>query len=284
METGRPSRTAQRVAVRRAAHQLLDRPLILHDPFALRIVGPDAAAATRARADERSSRAFRAFVSVRSRIAEGELARAVAAGVRQYVLLGAGLDTFAWRNPWAELGLRVFEVDFPATQRWKRQRVENVGMGVPESLVFAPVDFERQTLAEGLAEAGFQPGQPAVFAWLGVVPYLTLEAFRASAAFIGSLPAGSALVFDYTADPSQLPPPERLALAKLESKVAAMGEPFRLFFTSAKIEEEMRSMGFRQMEDLGSPEINERYFGGRDDKLRVVGGFARIVRAWVTAL
>ena len=148
MNEGRPSRTAQRVAVRRASHQLLDRPLVFEDPFAMTIIGPDAAAATAAKGDHRVSSAFRAFMAVRSRYSEDELANAVARGVRQYVVLGAGLDTFAWRNPFD--GLRVFEVDFPATQHWKRQRLANVGMGEPESLTFAPVDFESQTLADGL--------------------------------------------------------------------------------------------------------------------------------------
>jgi methyltransferase (TIGR00027 family) len=139
MNEGRPSRTAQRVAVRRAAHQLLDRPVVFEDPWALRIIGPDASAATAAKADYQVSSSFRAFMAVRSRYAEDELAEAVARGVRQYVVLGAGLDTFAWRNPWETV--HVFEVDFPATQHWKRQRLANVGMSEPPWLTFASVDF-----------------------------------------------------------------------------------------------------------------------------------------------
>ena len=195
MNAGRPSRTAQRVAVRRAAHQLLDRPLVFEDPFALTIIGPDAAMATEAKGDARTSAAFRAFMAVRSRYSEDGLAEAVTRGVRQYVVLGAGLDTFAWRNPWKDL--RVFEVDFPATQRWKRQRVANTGMGEPPALTFAPVDFESQTLHDGLRAAGFCEENPAYFSWLGVTPYLTPEAFESSVGFIGSLPSGTAVTFDY---------------------------------------------------------------------------------------
>ena len=238
MNEGRPSRTAQRVAVRRAAHQLLDRPLVFEDPYALKVIGTDAAAATQAKAEGRISSAFRAFMVVRSRYAEDELANAVARGVRQYVVLGAGLDTFAWRNPFADV--RVFEVDFPATQHWKRQRLANVGMGEPASLTFAPVDFESQTLADGLYKAGFRADQPAYFSWLGVTMYLTSEAFDATARFIGGLPAGGGVTFDYAVERSELGLLERIALDHLARKVAGMGEPFQLFFRPAELAATMR--------------------------------------------
>lgn len=277
MNQGRPSRTAQRVAVRRAAHQLLDHPRVLDDPFALTIIGPDAAAATRARAESRVSSSFRAFMAVRSRYAEDELALAVARGVRQYVVLGAGLDTFAWRNPFP--GLRVFEVDFPATQRWKRQRVANTGMGEPESLTFAPVDFETQTLAEGLRAAGFQTSEPACFSWLGVTMYLTREAFESTAGFIGSLPAGSAVTFDYALERSELGLFERLALDHLSRKVASVGEPFQLFFRGEELARAMRRLGFGEIEDLGRDELNARYLRSRADGLCLRGGIGRLMRA-----
>ena len=120
---------------------------------------------------------------------------AVAHGVRQYVVLGAGLDTFAYRNPFTEL--RVFEVDFPATQEWKREMLAEALIPLPASLTFVPLDFEHKILGDGLDEAGFDTGAPAFFGWLGVVPYLTLNAFRATLNMIACLPAGSGVTFDY---------------------------------------------------------------------------------------
>jgi methyltransferase (TIGR00027 family) len=277
MNEGRPSRTAQRVAVRRAAHQLLDRPLILEDPYALKIIGPDAEAATMAKAHGQVSSSFRAFMAVRSRYSEDELANAVARGVRQYVVLGAGLDTFAWRNLFSEV--RVFEVDFPATQHWKRQRLANVGMGEPPSLTFAPVDFESQTLANGLQKAGFRADQPAYFSWLGVTMYLTAEAFDATAGFIGALPAGSGVTFDYAVERSELGVFEKIALDHLGRKVAAMGEPFQLFFKPAELAARLRALGFRDIEDVGKDELNTRYLANRHDGLRLRGGIGRLMRA-----
>lgn len=277
MNEGRPSRTAQRVAVRRAAHQLLDRPLVLEDPYALKIIGPDAEAATQAKAHGQVSGSFRAFMAVRSRYAEDELASAVARGVRQYVVLGAGLDTFAWRNPFD--GVRVFEVDFPATQHWKRQRLANVGMPDPSCLTFAPVDFESQTLSDGLNKAGFRADQPAFFSWLGVTMYLTREAFESTAGFIGSRPSGGGVTFDYAVERSELGFFQQLALDHLASKVAALGEPFQLFFSPPELAETLRRLGFNDLEDLGADELNARYLRGRPDKLRLRGGIGRLVRA-----
>jgi len=277
MNEGRPSRTAQRVAVRRAAHQLLDRPLVFEDPCALKIIGPDAAAATLAKADGRVSSSFRAFMAVRSRYSEDELAAAVARGVRQYIVLGAGLDTFAWRNPWPDL--QVFEVDFPATQHWKRQRLANVGMGVPPTLTFAPVDFESQTLADGLRAAGFRTDRPAYFSWLGVTMYLTREAFESTVSFIGALPAGSGVTFDYAIERSELSLFEKLALDHLGRKVAAVGEPFQLFFRPAELAATMHRSGFHEIEDVGSDDLNARYLASRTDGLKLRGGIGRLMRA-----
>src|ERR1700760_489319 len=149
METGRASKTALGVAIRRAAHQMIDKPPVLDDPIATRLVG-DGYPRLMERAMHPVGRDFRGFMAARSRYAEDRLADSVAPGVAQYVVLGAGLDTFAYRNPFA--GLRIFEVDFPATQVWKRSMLESAAIGLPENLVFAAVDFENHTLSEGLAE------------------------------------------------------------------------------------------------------------------------------------
>src|SRR3954451_1033645 len=177
VETGRPSKTALRVAIRRAAHQLADPPPVLNDPISIRLIG-SGYARDLDRAMEKVARDFRAYMAARSRFVEDKLAEAVAQGVTQYVVLGAGLDTFAYRNPFPSL--RVFEVDFPATQKWKRELLAGAGIDVPESLTFVALDFEHKALAVGLAEAGFADRRPAYVGWLGVVPYLTMEAFTAT--------------------------------------------------------------------------------------------------------
>src|ERR1035437_4547389 len=169
MEMGRASKTALGVAIGRAAHQLVDVPPVLDDPIAVGLVG-SGYRGKMGRASHMVGRDLRAFVAARSRYVENQLAEAVARGVRQYVVLGAGLDTFAYRNPFAEL--RVFEVDFPATQEWKREMLAEAQIPLPSNLTFVPLDFEHKTLGDGLAEAGFDDGAAAFFGWLGVVPYL----------------------------------------------------------------------------------------------------------------
>jgi methyltransferase (TIGR00027 family) len=282
METYQPSRTAFRVALRRAAHQVVDHPVVLEDPLAIRILGPrgeDELQAEIARSDHAFSQSLRAFVAVRSRYAEDELAKAVASGVKQYVVLGAGLDTFSHRNTFADRGLRVFEVDHPATQAWKRQLLEAAKMNVPAETVLVAVDFERQRLPDVLAEAGFRAEEGAFFAWLGVTPYLTESAFKSTLAFIASVQPQSGVVFDYTVARSALCFLERVALDALSSRVAAAGEPFQLFFEPERLKELLRQFGFQQIEDLGVEQINARYFARRADGLRVKGGLGRLVSA-----
>src|SRR5664279_3830518 len=170
MKHGTPSRTALRVALRRAAHQIHDSPLVFEDPVAIPILGAtyaDELRRTPVRDDRPFSIALRAFIVARSRYAEDNLRHALAKGIRQYVLLGAGLDTFAYRNPYPEL--RVFEVDHPATQEWKRDLLQASGIPVPENLTYVPVNFEHESLDGELKAAGFDFRAPAYFAWLGVV-------------------------------------------------------------------------------------------------------------------
>jgi len=281
MQEGKFSRTAQRVAIRRAAHQLLDQPRVFDDPMALRIIGTDAAAELRSNPKEHHafSRAFRAFMAARSRYAEDELARAVAQGVRQYVVLGAGLDTFAYRNPYPSL--RVFEVDHPATQAWKREQLQAAKIAVPVSMTFVPVDFERQTLEACLAHSGFDFNSPAFFSWLGVTPYLTREACMATLALTAKMPVGSGVVFDFAIDPALLNAGQRQALAALSERVAAAGEPFQLFFDPGELQDELKSMGFHHTEFVQGKELNARYFQDRDDGLMVRGGMGHLMGAWV---
>jgi methyltransferase (TIGR00027 family) len=279
MESGRPSRTAFRVAMRRAAHQIFDRPPVLDDPIAVPLLGADFAI-DREREMHPVARAFRAFMAVRSRYVEDQLAAAVAEGVAQYVVLGAGLDTFALRNPYS--ALRVFEVDFPATQEWKRALLANAAIAPPSNLTFVPLDFEHQTLAGGLADAELDASAPAFFGWLGVVPYLTLDAFRSTLAAIAGLPKGAAVAFDYAVSPDTLSPPRRKVFDALAARVAAAGEPFKLFFTPPELNVELRSAGFQRVEQVDSDELNGRYFRGRADGLELPSpGLGRMAIAWV---
>lgn len=163
MRGGQPSQTARGAAAYRALHQTLEAGAIFKDQFALRILDQETAATLNEIATDDSVRPMRLFIAARSRLSEDTIANCVACGVRQVAVLGAGLDTFSLRNPYADLGLRVFEVDYPATQVWKRDRIRAAGLSEPPSLVFAPVDFERESLTEGLTRAGFRVDEPALF-------------------------------------------------------------------------------------------------------------------------
>jgi methyltransferase (TIGR00027 family) len=279
MEAGRASKTALRVAIRRAAHQLMDKPPVLDDPIAVRLVGPGFARDME-RAQHKVARDFRAFMAVRSRFVEDQLALAVARGVGQYVILGAGLDTFAWRNPFPQL--RLFEVDFPATQAWKQGMIADAGLDHPAGLTFVPLDFEHKTLAAGLSDAGFNAVEPAFCGWLGVVPYLTLEAFRATLGDIARMAPGSGVSFDYGLSPAVLGPLRRLALQALSERVASAGEPFKLLFTPHEIEKELRLAGFARIEQFDSKQLNSLYFANRADGLKLPDpGLGMLATAWV---
>jgi len=279
MEEAQPSKTALRVALRRAAHQLVDRPLLFEDPLAIRILGPAYAEELRRTPDKERrpfSAALRAFLVARSRYAEEQLATAYAAGVRQYCLLGAGLDTFAYRNYYE--GLQVFEVDHPNTQSWKHEMLQNARIEIPFTVRHVPVDFERQGLADQLQQSGFAFDQPTFFAWLGVVPYLTLEAFRATLALIASMPPASGVTFDYSLPRASLPFLEQLAHDSLSSRVAQAGEPFQLFFTPEEVRAELTA--FPHIEDLATKDISTRYFTNRTDGLNLKGSAAHLLTAW----
>jgi methyltransferase (TIGR00027 family) len=279
MQTGRASKTALGVAIRRAAHQLMDHPPVLLDPIAVRLVG-SAHPRQMERAMHRVARDFRAFMAVRSRYVEDQLANAVAQGVSQYVVLGAGLDTFAYRSPFPSL--RVFEVDFPATQQWKREMLAEAQIALPANLTFVPLDFEHHTLAEELPNAGLNLQAPAFFGWLGVVPYLTLAAFRDTLRAIAQLPQGSAVGFDYGLSPQSLSPVGRVAFDALAARVAAAGEPFQLFFTPDTMESELRAAGFHSIEQLDYEQLNQRYFNDRADGLKLSPvKLAMLVTAWL---
>jgi len=283
MIEARPSRTAFRVALRRAEHQLIDRPPIFVDPVAIPILGAEIAATLGADPShfERGplDRYLRAFMAARSRFSEDKLDAARTAGVRQYVVLGAGLDTFAYRQTRPDAPLRIWEIDHPATQAWKRQLLDAAHIAPPANLTYLPVDFERDSLAGALADAGFDASAGAVFSWLGVTPYLTKAAIRATLGFVAQVtPPPGGVSFDYSLSPSRMTDAGRAAFEALAERVARAGEPFISTFEPEELAADLRSLGFRRLEDVPGDDLNARYFAGRTDGLRV-GNVGRMMWA-----
>ena len=277
-----PKPSAHRVAILRAAHQLLDDPLVLEDPLALTILGPEDETALRQHLDryrDPFSVALRTTLVVRARVAEDAWAAAERDGVRQYVVLGAGLDTFAYRGKTAP-DTRLFEVDLPATQQWKRDCLKQAGIAEPPSLRYVPVDFETATLADSLARAGFRADQPAFFAWLGVVVYLEEAAVFDTLRFIASCAPGSGVVFDYCVETDLLNPLEQVGMKMAMQTVAAHGEPWKSQFHPNRLAATMRAMGFSAAESLAPDVLNQRYLADRQDGLRM-GGVTRLMHGQV---
>jgi methyltransferase (TIGR00027 family) len=271
MQLGKPSRTALAAAFHRAAHQVLEQGRIFADPLAVRILGVDALTIARQAGENPSGLRMRLFIAVRTRFAEDALAGAIDRGVRQLVVLGAGLDTYAYRNPFGDR-LRILEVDHSATQAWKRQRLRDAAIPLPSSLTFVPVDFERETLAERLATAGFDRAQQTFFTWLGVVPYLNQDAVWSTLAFIASLPNGAHVVFDYSDPPASLSAERRATHERRAQRVADLGEAWVTYFEAEKLHAKLAALGFAEIEDLGPAQIVSRYFPSRAGSLPDKGG------------
>jgi methyltransferase (TIGR00027 family) len=284
MEALTPSRTAQGAAMHRAAHQLIDKPPLFADPLAVRIIGPEAAEELRSGTDWHArdrAGGLRAFIAMRSRFAEDGLAAAVSRGVRQYVLLGAGLDTFAYRAGEFFSDVTVFEIDHPATQAWKRTRLAESGIAIPPNVTFAPVNFESETLADGLTRAGFDFSAPAFFAWLGVTPYLSHATVMETLKFIVTSTApGSEIVFDYAQPVEALDAAQCANFEAMAERVAAAGEPFKSSFDPAALTQDLHELGFSGVEDFDASALNPRYFANRADGLKLRGR-AHVVKARV---
>jgi methyltransferase (TIGR00027 family) len=276
MEAGRPSRTALGAAMHRAVHQTLEGGVIFADPFALQILDDEARAGLPAFASDTSQRSMRLFIAARSRFSEEAMAACVARGARQVVILGAGLDTFSLRNPHA--GVTVYEVDYPATQTWKRERLAQAGVPLPPSLTFAPVDFERQSLAEGLAAAGFRNDRPAYFQWLGVTPYLTRDAIIATLDFAASI-KGAEIAFEYAEPFENYQPGMQANLRAVAERAASLGEPWLSMFNPPDMAALMQGRSFTAFEDITRAELAARYYGDLGEGLRSSGPGPHMVRA-----
>ena len=260
------SRTAVMVAALRAAHQVMDEPPpILDDPISLRLLEAELqerVRAARGAPREPMSEGLRSHVVMRSRFAEDSLAEAVARGVRQYVSLGAGLDTFAWRQPaWAS-ALRMFEIDQPASQQDKRARLDRAGLESPPNLTFVPVDFEIEALDRRLAESGVDRAQPVFYSWLGVTPYLNEAAIDKVLDVIAGGAAGTEVVLTFAPVDGEIQ-----TTAMLSERVAALGEPFRSQFTPDGLDAKLRGFGFVDVSFLTPAIAAARYFTGRRDDL-----------------
>ncbi len=273
-----PKPTALRVAQLRAVHQIMDKPLIFADPFACKILG-DFPKGDLLPFDTPLYRGLRTSIVLRSRVADDQWRKSFRLGLRQYVILGAGLDTAAFRHGQLK-GVKIFEVDLPSTQTWKRECMRLAGMELPASLTFVPMDFETSSLAAGLDLAGFNADHPAFFSWLGVTMYIDETSILDTLRYIASCAPKSTVIFDYCVDPSHLSPRDLKGFGLISSNAEKQGEPWKTFFDPDSLVKIIFSCGFREVRDLGPEELTRRYLAGRRDSLRK-SGTTRLIQAEV---
>jgi methyltransferase (TIGR00027 family) len=273
MEAGKHSRMAEGSSYLRAVHMAIDgEPKILEDSLAAVLLGAEFEAKMTADRERLASPPLvkaRSLICMRSRFAEDELAKAIARGVGQYVLLGAGLDTSPYRPGHPAQQVDTFEVDHPDTQRWKLERLRAAGVRFGAHLHHVPVDFEKDTLAARLATSGFDRARPAFFSWLGVSYYLNREAVLDVFRFVASLPAPSQIVFDFVMSDEELGEDERKAIRTITEFVQRFGEPWRSRFGPNELQKILRDSGFSRTEHLSHAQATARYFAGRSDGLHL---------------
>jgi methyltransferase (TIGR00027 family) len=279
---GGASMTAVLIAAMRAAHSLLDEPKILDDRLAEGLAGEFAAGAIASVRADPTTFFFRHQAAARARLSEDTASGP--SGADQYVILGAGLDSFAYRRGDPSDGLRIFEVDQPASQSWKRQRLTDIGVTIPESVTFVPLDFEQEDLDLELSRAGFDSGKPSVVAWLGVTMYLTPEAITGTLERIAHWAAGTQIVFDYQIREQMWDSfegwdgnwPRAVAAG-----FAASGEPWISRFSPGEIEALLGAHGYDNIEDFDHRAIRARYMDGHGSGLPGPIPWERVVRASV---
>jgi methyltransferase (TIGR00027 family) len=264
-----PDNTAVRTALWRALHVEIDAPPhVFEDTVGLKLAAPDDE--WRSRPDMSSfTQPFRASILARARFVEDLVAAQVAQGIGQYVILGAGLDTFAQRQPALASRLRVFEIDSPGPQAWKRQRLIDLGLGIPSFLRLVPVDFEAgDAWWERLTAAGFDSGQPAIVASTGVSMYLTQDAIAATLRQVAALAPGSTLVMSFLLPIELVDPEVRPGMERAVEGARANGTPFISFFTPTEMLTLAREAGFSDVQHISAATLAQRYFAGRTDGLR----------------
>jgi methyltransferase (TIGR00027 family) len=269
-----PDSTAVRVALWRAMHVLVDPPPhVLEDLVGLKLAAPDEGWRNRPDMDPKFTSQFRASIVARARFIEDLVAEQIGRGVGQYVLLGAGLDTFAQRKPEIAAKLRLFEVDQPGTQAWKRQRLIELGYGVPGWLRFVPVMFDAgQSWRDALAAAGFDAGKPAVVASTGVSMYLTKETNAATLRQVAALAPGSTFAMTFLLPRDLNEASARPLIQQAEQGARTSGTPFISFFTPPEIMAMAHDAGFRDVRHVSAADLAQRYFAGRPDGLRPPNG------------
>lgn len=265
-----PDSSAERVALWRAMHVRVDPPPhVLQDEIGLRLAAPDDGWRRRPDMDEHATSRSRASIVARARFIEDLVVERSAHGVGQYVILGAGLDTFAQRRPEIASGLRVFEIDQPAPQAWKQRRLIELGFGIPEWLRLVPVDFEAGwSWWERLATAGFDAGRPAVVASTGVSVYLTGDAVLATLRHVAALAPGSTLAMTFMLPVESVEPDERPLRHASEEGARAAGTPFVSFYAPSEMLALAREAGFKEARLVSAVDLAHRYFTGRTDGLR----------------
>jgi methyltransferase (TIGR00027 family) len=268
--TDAPDSTAERVALWRAMHVLVDAPPhVLEDEIGLQLAAPAEGWRNRPDMDPAGTSGFRAAIVARARFIEDLVVEQAGHGVAQYVLLGAGLDTFAQRRPEIAAGLRVFEIDQLGTQAWKRQRLIELGFGIPDWLRLVPVDFEAsQSWWQELTGAGFDASQPAVVASTGVTMYLTKDATAATLGQLAKLAAGSTLAMTFLLPTELVADDDRSGLQTSQKGARASGTPFISFYTPQEMLALARDAGFKDVRHVSGSLLAERYFAGRSDTLR----------------
>jgi methyltransferase (TIGR00027 family) len=269
-----PDSTAVRVALWRAMHVDFDAPPhVFEDEIGLRLAAPDEGWRQRPDMDPNATRSFRAAIVARARFIEDLVTEQAARGVDQYVILGAGLDTFAQRRPEIASRLRVFEIDQPGTQAWKRRRLFELGYAIPDWLRLVPVDFEAgQSWWDQLIAAGFDPNRPAVVVSTGVTMYLTKDATTATLRQIAGLATGSTLAMTFLLPTELHDDADRPGLRASEKGAKASGTPFISFYTPQEMLALARDTGFKEAQHVPGTSLAERYFTNRSDGLRPSSG------------
>ena len=273
-QSAAPDSTAVRVALWRALHMQADAPPhVLEDEIGLRLADPGDDWRSRGDMDPSATSWFRASIVARARFIEDLVVEQAGQGVGQYVILGAGLDTFAQRRPEVASRLRVFEVDQPEPQTWKRRRLTELGFGVPDWLRLVPVDFEAgASWWDELTAAGFDPDRPAVVASAGVAMYLTKDANADMLHQLASLAPGSTLVMTFQLPVDLLEPDKRAGMRAATEGARAAGTPFLSFFAPPEMLSMARAAGFKGAEHVSAAMLNQRYFADRPDGLGTSSG------------
>ncbi|MFL1453391.1 class I SAM-dependent methyltransferase [Marinobacter sp. GN3S48] len=275
MQTIHPRNSAQLVAIARAVHQLLDEPRILDDSLALSLLGTelrDAVVVDPFQYNDPGARSMRAGIVARTLLAEEYLDVAVADGVGQIVVLGAGMDSYGVRQGTTIPKVCLFEVDRPEMLTQKQAMITESSLHVPHNLRFVPADLQQDDWVDVLVQHGFDRHKPAAISCLGLTPYLDVEQVRRLLSEVSELPPGSCLVFDYRVCTELLNTIEQAIVAFSERVFAAMGEPWLSQFAPASLVEELETMGFAEVRNFDVTELNRRYFARRKDGLQVAGG------------